>query len=318
MSIVGVVVFAAGCSGHSRTASSTSSPTSTTTPSQPKASSLIDARWMGFDKTASWNWQDNDRRITTEFQEFGFRPAGETELPHGCNGCGEIPSTAAVRAYAPGKFDPADARTGRSVRVNGADGFVRSAPRPDDVQLAWQYADNAWATATGTTTLTANLDRLLELANALRPDDRSPVRLPLSLPTVPATMPLAAIEIEPAPYGTILVFDQCTNPGPSAKPKCEQEADSLRVQIWQRDGYDSLIDQGRAVDVKIGGKDGKYDKIALQAAVRAAPGMLVVFDLDGPYPNPPTTSLEHLLADVAWAPDPANESSWPAVGDWTN
>jgi hypothetical protein len=284
--------------------------------------SLIDPRWMSFDKTQPWNWEDVDRKITTEYQEFGFRPMGETEFPHGCNGCGEYPSTARVRVYAPGKFDPGEFRTGQPVSVNGADGFLRPAPGPDDRLLAWQYADNAWATATGTTTITAKLEPLLELARALRPDDRSPVRLPLSLPTFPAAMPLAAFEIEPAPYGTIVTFDQCTTFGPDpasdpAAPKCAQRSDSLRVQIWRRDGYDSLIDETRAVAIKIGGKDGKYDKASHVAAVQVDTEMLVVFELSGPYPAPPTTSLEDVLNGVKWAAEPGNDATWQAVTDWT-
>ena len=208
------------------------------TPTQeppPKVTSQIDARWMGFDKRQPWNWQDVDRQITKDFQQFGFRPVGETELPRGCNGCGVEPATARMTIYATGKFDPTDSRKGQPVSVTGDDAFFRAAQGSEDAMLSWQYAENAWATVRGTTTTTSNLDRLLELARALRPNERTPVRVPLSLANVPANMPLVSIEVEPAPYGTILAFGSCIVPGTEpAAPDCGHDSDHLRVQIWRR------------------------------------------------------------------------------------
>jgi hypothetical protein len=312
VSALGAVgAIAAGCSTQSQPA-----PTPTPTP-PPKVASQIDARWIGFEKSQPWNWVDVDRQITTDFQQYGFRPVGETELPRGCNGCGTEPATARVTVYAPAKFDPAASRSGQPVSVSGSDAFFRAAQGSEDAMLTWQYADNAWATARGTTTITSNLDRLSELARALRPNDRSPVRLPLSLTNVPATLPLAAIETEPAPYGTILTLSACTNPGSGAAPPCEQKSDHLRVQIWRTDGYYGHIDEQKAVAYKIGGKDGKYDKASHEAAVQVQNGMLVVFELSGPYPDAPITNLENILTSVTWASDPGNDATWQPVTDWT-
>jgi hypothetical protein len=52
--------------------------------------------------------------------------------------------------------------------------------------LTWQYAENAWATVRGTTTTTGDINRMLELARALRPTERAPIRAPLSLTNVAA------------------------------------------------------------------------------------------------------------------------------------
>jgi hypothetical protein len=271
---------------------------------------------MGFDKIQPWNWEDSDRKITKDFQQFGFRPAGETELPRGCNGCGEQPATARVSIYVPGKVDPADPRTGQPVGVSGRDGFFRPSDGSQDAILTWQYADNAWATVRGTTTATSNVDRLMELARALRPDDRTPVRVPLSLANLPATMPLAEVGTEPAPYGTTLLFGACEPTG--IPPECTDKSDHLRVQIWQADGYSGHINEQNAVAVKIGGKDGKYDKRSSEAAVQVQAGMLVVFSLSDSegFPNA-AAQLEDILANVAWAPDPGNKATWQAVTDWT-
>jgi hypothetical protein len=44
-----------------------------------------------------------------------------------------------------------------------------------------------------------------------------------------------------------------------------------------------------------------------------------VFDLSGPFgqpPTPPTANLKGILANVAWPPDPGNDATWPPVADW--
>jgi hypothetical protein len=45
----------------------------------------------------------------------------------------------------------------------------------------------------GLTTITYDFDRMLELARAVRPTERTPVRYPLSLANAPARMPLASV-----------------------------------------------------------------------------------------------------------------------------
>jgi hypothetical protein len=73
---------------------------------------------MTLDAPQPWNWEESDRRITSDFQQFGFRPADENEMPRRCNGCGVTPPTAFLTVYAPGKFDPTDAQTAEPVSLN--------------------------------------------------------------------------------------------------------------------------------------------------------------------------------------------------------
>ena len=45
-------------------------------------------------------------------------------------------------------------------------------------------------------------------------------------------------------------------------------------------------------------------------------GRLVELQLFGPsYPDN-RAGLDETLTDVSWAPDPANEATWPQVSDW--
>jgi hypothetical protein len=71
--------------------------------------------------------------------------------------------------------------------------------------------------------------------------------------------------------------------------------------------------------MQIGGRDGLYNEVDHEAAVQVQPGVLVVFDLSGPFgqpPTPPTANLKGILANVAWPPDPGNDATWPPVADW--
>jgi hypothetical protein len=109
-----------------------------------------------------------------------------------------------LKAYAPGQYDPSGAQAGKPADVDGDGGFFRAAgeerTKPDafpdgyqDATLTWQYADDAWAIVRGLTTITYDFDRMLELARAVRPTERTPVRYPLSLANAPARMPLASV-----------------------------------------------------------------------------------------------------------------------------
>jgi hypothetical protein len=184
-----LTLVAAGCGSQqsadpSPQASSSSATNSSAAPPQtPTVASQFDPRWMGVTPNQPQGWEELNRTITGDFQQFDFRPVNETELRRRCNGC--APWTATLTVYAPGKFDPTDAQSGQPVSVNGdEDGFFRpldEADKTKDAMLAWQYADNAWATAVGMTSTTSGLDQLLELARALKPAERTPIRLPLSL-----------------------------------------------------------------------------------------------------------------------------------------
>jgi hypothetical protein len=297
-----------------------------------EVAALIDARWMGFDTTAPWNWVDVERWITPDFQQFGFRPVGETESPHPCQGCGENPSTVDVKVYAPGRFDPATALKGRPVDVDGKVGYFRGyddasrSAEPDgfrDALLAWQYAEGAWATVRGLTHTTAGLDRMLELASALRPDERAPVRVPLSLTTVPARMPLVGVHTSYLPvyqsdsdYGTTLHFGPCVTLTKAVE--CRDASDqtgSLSVKTWARADYPDgrhRHDVGRS----IGGRDGRYDGSVFWAAVLLERGVYVQFDVHPPGESTSTEELDDVLDGVVWAPDPADEATWPIVAEW--
>jgi hypothetical protein len=85
--------------------------------------------------------------------------------------------------------------------------------------------------------MTSEPDRMLELARAVRPMERTPIRLPLSLPNVPASMPLAEIHVDRGDYGTTLHFAACGRTDVSGTPDCYGQVDSMRVQIWPTDGY---------------------------------------------------------------------------------
>jgi hypothetical protein len=273
---------------------------------------------MALDTTQPWNWEESDRRITRDFQQFGFRPVDETEMPRRCNGCGVKPPTAFLTAYAPGKFDTTDARTGEPVSVNTSnDGFFRANQGSEDAVLAWEYEPNAWATVRGRTTVTSERDRMLELAHAIRHAERTLIRVPLSLPGMPAPMSLAEIDVDRDDYRTNLQFGACGRTDVSGTPDCYGETDSLSVQIWPDDGYYGHIQEKNSVAIKIGGKDGVYAEH--EAAVQVQPGILVVFNLSGPFGNPPTqpkANLKDILAGVAWAPEPGTETTWLPVSDW--
>jgi hypothetical protein len=328
-----LAVVAAGCSSqHAAEPSPQASPPSVTSTSAAPAPSTtvsqFDARWMGLVPNQPQGWKELNRQITGEFQQFSLRPADETERRFNCNGC--APWTVDLTAYAPGKFDPAEARAGQPVAVNGdGDGFLTEDPAKHTAALTWQYGDDAWATVKGLTAATTQLDRMVELAHALRPAERTPIRLPMSMPGLPANMPLAEINIDgTGVYGTIITFAPC---GPSVMGgagQCERgpDTETLGVHIWPSDNYQAHFQDEAAVPMKIGGKDGFFNDALTaagdHAAVQVQPGMLVVFDcgIDAPYitgtPPQAPTSPKGILASLEWAPDPAKEATWPAVADW--
>src|SRR5882757_2869865 len=332
LAILGVlVIVAAGCSPQQAAEPQASSPSVTSLSAAPAASTTVsqfDAQWMGLVPDQPQGWKELNRQITGEFQQFSLRPADDTEQRFNCNGC--APWTVDLTAYAPGKFDPTDARMGQPVNVNGeGDGFLTEDPAKHTATLTWQYADNAWATVKGLTAATTQLDRMVELAHAFKPAERTPIRLPMSMPDVPANMPLAGINVDgTGDYGTIITFAPCGPSVTGGAGPCERgpDTESLGVHIWPSDNYQAHFEEEEAVPMKIGGKDGFFDD-ALNGAgdhavVQVQPGMLAVFDcgIDAPYrigePPQPPTNLKSILATLVWAPDPATEASWARVSDW--
>lgn len=312
-----VLLVAMGCSSQQTTdppLQASASANSTSVSPSPTVASQFDARWMGVIPNQPQGWEELGRTINADFQEFNFKPLGEVEVPR-CNGC--APWTAALIAYAPGKFEPTQARSGQPVSVIGDnDGFYHPANETEDAMLYWQYADNAWAAIRGRTTMTGELDNMRVLAGALRAGERTPVRLPLTLTTLPADMPLAEIDSDDLGYGTRVKFSECGPPGFSYGEGCKVDADYLGVQIWPKGDYFGTIQGDQSVPVQVGGKDGLYDERIHEAAVRVAPKMIVKFQLDRPGAAKPIANLKEILANVTWAPDPGNEATWPAVTDW--
>lgn len=312
---LGVLVSAAGCGAQSPTDMSTApvtgaTSTAATPTADPGTVSQFDPRWIGL--TAPQSWTESDRRITGESQEFGLRPVDENEVPRLCNGCGVDPPTAFLTAYAPGAFDPAEVLSAGPVTVGpGIEGYLLPSRGSADAVLAWRYADDAWATVRGRTTITSEGGRMLELARALRPADRTPIRVPLSIAGVPAPMSLAEIYVDRGQYGTTLRFGGCTT---GDRPDCYNAS----VQIWPADDFSGLIEEEGSTPTMIGGRAGILAGDGNTAAARVGPGLLVVFSVDAVVESggPPAITLPDLLAKVAWAPDPADAQTWRPVAEW--
>jgi len=314
-----MLAVAVACGGPAET-SSPASPVSATNASAPGVARLFDPQWFVLSPAEPNDWQELNRTITADYQQFSFRPRGETEFRRRCNGC--APWTAELTVYAPGKYDPAVMQSEQPVSVNGDnDGFFRPMDPEDagkDSVLAWQYADGAWATAVGMTTATADLDSLTALARALMPAERAPISLPLSVASLPENMPLAQIDVDTSPaqdgsldYGTHVEFAPCALEPDGAVPDCLLDSDSLSVHIWSDDprGGPQLTTQ-----ITVGGKDGFINQTRRSATVSVQPGLAAEFMLTGPDEN---TTLDQILEGVTWAPDPADEATWEPVSAWT-
>ncbi len=310
--VVAIVLAATGCgSPQSAESRQDAGSIATSAPSPPPVGAQFDPQWLAV--TPGPGWEELGRTINADYQQFNFRPEGETELPRGCNGC--APFTAELTAYAPDKFDAAQARTGQPVSVVGDnDGVYRPATETDFAMLSWQYAPNAWATVRGKTSTTAGLEKMRELATALNPTERMPIKLPLSFRTLPVDMPLASIDSDELGYGTRIRFAACEPP--EEEDKCTIVADVLNVQIWPKSDYFGIVDEPGSVPVDLGGKEGIYNEQDHEVGVKIAPELLVKFWLDRPGAAAPASNLRGLLAGVTWAPNPADAATWPAVADW--
>jgi hypothetical protein len=266
-------------------------------------------------------WKVVGRDIAHDRQTVRVQPSDETfEFPNECLGCNHSSATASVTVYARGAYDPAAAMTGRPVSVNGAEGYFLPPRWPAGAVLAWQYGKYAWATAHGMSETTGSMDRLLGLAALVQPARRIPVRLPLSLSTLPADMPLSSADSWGSSVRARLSFDRCgARMFDTPVAACAKPSDTLSVR---------LVDSGEfsaagLESVKIGDRDGYLRKAqSTEAAIEVAQGVVVEFSLLGP-PVPdgrgsgaPEHSLEDLLAHVRWASNPADETTWPAVADW--
>jgi hypothetical protein len=122
---------------------------------------------------------------------------------------------------------------------------------------------------------------------------------------------LAATVASPSPCAYVSKGDDCT--------EVVNETGSMSVRIWPRDDYDhSFADIRHYVDRKIGGRAGRYDVKYCSAGVLVQKGMLVEFRASAPSGAASNLmQFEHVLDTVAWAPDPGDDATWRAVGDWT-
>ena len=321
------MVAAAGCSTQQPAdpqASSSTLTSASAAPAPPPTVSQFDARWMGVLPDQPQGWAELNRRITGDFQQFSLRPTDETEYRYGCNGC--APWKVDLTAYAPGKFDPAEARTGQPVTVNAdGDGFWVEDQAKHTATLTWQYADDAWATAKGMTSATTELDRLVELAHALQPTQRTPIRLPLSMGNLPANMPLAEINVDTSPlqddgldYGTRLEFAPCGMAENGGVGDCRLGTDRMSVHIWPDDyrtPTGGLRTHHRSAERRRKGRPLRRTHPGGRSAGSTRHARRVR-TLRTQLPRPARGFRRGSWPASVGLPDPGNDATWPAVTDW--
>ncbi|MEV4713090.1 hypothetical protein [Micromonospora sp. NPDC049374] len=104
---------------------------------------------------------------------------------------GEVPSDKHVAAhltlYRPGAFDPSGTEGGTSSTVAGRDAVQWTFTNPPARQLAWEYADDAWAVVTAyTQEVTPTFQELSTLVTAMKPSTPETATLPFTVGHVPA------------------------------------------------------------------------------------------------------------------------------------
>ncbi|WP_422771606.1 hypothetical protein ACN28C_00200 [Plantactinospora sp. WMMC1484] len=89
--------------------------------------------------------------------------------------------------YRPGAFDPSGITGGTSLVVAGRRAVESTRTAPAGRQLAWEYADNAWAVVNAFTSSPApSLADLSALVTALKPSPAEPAKLPFTVGYVPS------------------------------------------------------------------------------------------------------------------------------------
>ena len=71
----------------------TAALTSSAVPTAPATVVQFDPQWMGLVPNQPQGWEELNRRITSDFQQFSLRPTDEGENRFGCNGCAPWTST---------------------------------------------------------------------------------------------------------------------------------------------------------------------------------------------------------------------------------
>ncbi|MEU5548631.1 hypothetical protein ABZ738_02570 [Micromonospora sp. NPDC047793] len=130
-----------------------------------------------------------DGRVTHD------RPVEDSETPVRRNGkrppaagtdATQRPLYAYLTLYRPGAFDPAGIVGGTSSTIAGRQA-VESTVEPAGRQLAWEYADDAWAVVTAyTSTPDPSIADLSALVTALKPSPAVPATLPFRVGYLPA------------------------------------------------------------------------------------------------------------------------------------
>ncbi|MGW0501347.1 hypothetical protein [Micromonospora sp. NPDC003241] len=130
-----------------------------------------------------------DGRVTHD------RPVEDSETPVRRNGkrppaagtdSTQRPLYAYLTLYRPGAFDPAGIVGGTSSTIAGRQA-VESTVEPAGRQLAWEYADDAWAVVTAYTgTPEPSIADLSALVTALKPSPAVPATLPFRVGYLPA------------------------------------------------------------------------------------------------------------------------------------
>jgi hypothetical protein len=100
-------------------------------------------------------------------------------------------SPVTLLVFSAGKYDPAAARAGEPVVVNGKSGFYRAdmpcycSGEPPVTGLAWEYAPNAWALVQNEGTKPVDRAAALRIADAVRFDRSTPLRVPFRVGYLP-------------------------------------------------------------------------------------------------------------------------------------
>ncbi|BCJ60239.1 hypothetical protein [Micromonospora endophytica] len=121
-------------------------------------------------------------RVTTELPKNVRKdlPAGKGKRVSGAH-------FAHLTLYRPGAFDPAGITDGTPLTVAGRQAISSAATNPPNQQLAWEYADNAWAVVTAFSyDADPSVEDLSALVTALKPSPAVPAKLPFRVGELPA------------------------------------------------------------------------------------------------------------------------------------
>ncbi|RIV38634.1 hypothetical protein [Micromonospora radicis] len=122
-------------------------------------------------------------RTTTELPENvrkNLRPGKSGETTSGAH-------FAYLTLYRPGAFDPSGVTDGTPLTVAGRQAIASAATNPPNRQLAWEYADNAWAVVTAFAYgPDLSVEDLSALVTALKPSPAAPAKLPFRVGYLPA------------------------------------------------------------------------------------------------------------------------------------